>query len=156
MCGFLLASILISGCASKQSEIKDFGDPVVFVDSLSDQVSELFPLSDWGQTKTTLYAPEVEYSESTGGIWVRLQGQTWNWDERRYRYTVSMLTVPEVDTDKGIVYLTPSREIIWDLANVPRLYKQQVIDMTQPMLIDALSDRGFTKVRFERRPIYHE
>lgn len=96
VCIVLLMLSLLSGCATKHHEVDQLGEPIIFVKSLGEQVSMVFPLSDWGQTKTTLYNPEVEYSDSTGGIWIRVQGQTWNWNERRYRYTISMLTVPKL------------------------------------------------------------
>jgi len=156
VCIVLLMLSLLSGCATKHHEVDQLGEPIIFVKSLGEQVSMVFPLSDWGQTKTTLYNPEVEYSDSTGGIWIRVQGQTWNWNERRYRYTISMLTVPKIDTDNGVVTLSPTRDIIWDLDDVPKIYKQQVIDMTYPMLMDTIHDRGFSNVRYNRRPIYHE
>ena len=153
---FIATLLFFSGCASKDYSVETVGQPVVFLESLDSKVKELFPLSDWQQTKTTLYDPEVEFSEETGGIWVRVKGQTWNWDERRYRYSVAMLTIPEIDTDTKTVRLPPSREIIWHLEDVPRLYKQQVMDMTYPIIIDTFHDRGFDDVRFERRPVYHE
>ena len=154
----LVAVLMTAGCASSDTSqrIDTLDSPHVFLDSLEDRIQERFPLSDWGQTKTTLYHPEVEYSEETGGVWVRISGQTWNWDERRYRYSISMLTVPEINTDTGVVRLFPSREIIWDLDNVPRIYKQQVMDMTYPILMDAFHDQGFRNVRFKRMPEYHE
>jgi len=156
VCIVVLMLSLLSGCTTKHHEVDQLGEPIIFVRSLDEQVSMVFPLSDWGQTKTTLYNPEVEYSHSTGGIWIRVQGQTWNFDERRYRYTISMLTVPKIDTDNGVVTLSPTRDIIWDLDDVPQIYKQQVIDMTYPMLMDTIHDRGFSNVRYNRRPIYHE
>ncbi len=140
---------MLTGCASR-TIFSDLDDPVVFKNSLESRISERFPLSEWGQTKTTLYEPTVELSHETGGVWVRLKGQTWNWEERRYRFSISMLTEPTLDSDKGIVRLMPTREIIWDLSEVPRIYKQQVMDMTYPILIDTFHDKGFSGVEFKR------
>ena len=153
----VMAAFLIAGCAAPNSTVGSLGQPVVFVKSLSEKVGERFPISEWENTKTTLYDPEVELSDETGGIWVRVKGQTWLWtEERRYRYSVDMLTVPEINTSENVVTLQPSREIMWDLSDIPRKYKQQVMDMTYPMLMDVFHDQGFSGVQFERRPQFHE
>lgn len=153
----LAIGLIMAGCAAPNSTVDSLGQPVIFVKSLSEKVSERFPISEWENTKTTLYDPEIELSDETGGIWVRVKGQTWLWmDERRYRYSVDMLTVPEINTSENIVTLQPSREIMWDLGDIPRKYKQQVMDMTYPMLMDVFHDQGFSGVLFERRPQFHE
>jgi len=155
LAAFLLT--LAGGCAAPNSSVESLNEPVVFVNSLSEKVQERFPISDWDTTKTTLYDPEVELSDETGGVWVRVKGQTWLWgDERRYRYSIDLLTIPEIDTYERVVTLQPSREIFWNLDDVPKMHKQKVMDMTYPMLLDVLHDQGFMDVQFERRPKYHE